>query len=31
MKKVNWWQVAFEIIKTILLAFAGAGGAQAIM
>ena len=31
MKKINWWKVAFEIGKTILLALAGAGGAQAIM
>ncbi len=31
MKKINWWQVAFEVIKTILLALAGAGGAQALL
>jgi hypothetical protein len=31
MKKINWWQVAFEIVKTILLALAGASGAQALL
>lgn len=31
MKKVNWWKIAFEVIKTILLALAGAGGAQMIL
>lgn len=27
MKKINWWKVAYEIVKAALLALAGMGGA----
>lgn len=27
MKKVNWWQVLAEVIRIIVAALAGAGGA----
>ena len=27
MKKINWWKVAYEIIKAALVALAGRGGA----
>lgn len=28
MKKVNWWQVLAEVIRIVVAAIAGAGGAQ---
>ena len=28
MKKVNWWNVALEIVRVIIAALAGAGGAS---
>lgn len=28
MKKVNWWQVLAEVIRIVVAALAGAGGAQ---
>lgn len=27
MKNINWWKVAYEILKAALLALAGMGGA----
>lgn len=27
MKKVNWWQVLAEVVRIIVAALAGAGGA----
>lgn len=27
MKKVNWWNVAFEVIRVIIAALSGAGAA----
>lgn len=29
MKKVNWWNVALEIIRIVVAALAGAGSAAA--
>lgn len=29
MKKVNWWNVALEIIRIVIAALAGAGSAAA--
>ena len=31
MKNVNWFKVALEIVKVLLLALAGAGGATTLM
>lgn len=28
MKKINWWNVALEIVRVIIAALAGAGGAS---
>lgn len=28
MKKVNWWNVALEIVRVVIAALAGAGGAS---
>lgn len=28
MKKVNWWGVVLEIVRVIIAALAGAGGAS---
>lgn len=29
MKKVNWWSVVLEIVRVVVAALAGAGGAAA--
>lgn len=29
MKKVNWWSVILEVVRVIIAALAGAGGAAA--
>lgn len=29
MKKINWWNVILEIIRVVIAALAGAGGAAA--
>lgn len=29
MKKVNWWNVALEIVRIVIAALAGAGSAAA--
>lgn len=29
MKKVNWWQIALEVVRIVIAALAGAGGATA--
>lgn len=29
MKKVNWWNVALEVIRIVIAALAGAGSAAA--
>lgn len=31
MKKLNWWKIAYEVLKAILLALAGAGGATTML
>lgn len=31
MKKLNWWQLAYEVIKAILLVLAGSAGAQSLL
>ena len=31
MKKVNWWRLAYEVIKAVLLVLAGSGGASVLM
>lgn len=28
MKKVNWWNVVLEVIRVVVAALAGAGGAS---
>lgn len=28
MKKVNWWNVVLEVVRVIVAALAGAGGAS---
>lgn len=28
MKKLNWWKLAYEVIKAVLLVLAGGAGAQ---
>lgn len=30
MKKVNWWGVVLEVVRIIIAALAGAGGASAL-
>ena len=30
MKKINWWQVLVEVIRVVVAALAGAGGATMI-
>lgn len=29
MKKINWWNVILEIVRVVIAALAGAGGAAA--
>lgn len=29
MKKINWWNVVLEVVRVIVAALAGAGGASA--
>ena len=29
MKKINWWNVLLEIVRVVIAALAGAGGAAA--
>lgn len=29
MKKVNWWNVVLEVVRVVIAALAGAGGAAA--
>ena len=29
MKKINWWKVALEVVRVVIAALAGAGGAAA--
>lgn len=29
MKKVNWWNIALEVVRIVIAALAGAGGASA--
>ena len=29
MKKINWWNVAIEVVRVVIAALAGAGGAAA--
>lgn len=29
MKKINWWNVVLEIVRVVIAALAGAGGAAA--
>lgn len=29
MKKVNWWSVLLEVVRVVIAALAGAGGAAA--
>lgn len=29
MKKVNWWNVILEVVRVVIAALAGAGGAAA--
>lgn len=29
MKKVNWWNVILEVVRIVIAALAGAGGAAA--
>ena len=29
MKKVNWWSIALEIVRIVVAALAGVGGAAA--
>lgn len=29
MKKINWWNVVLEVIRVVVAALAGAGGAAA--
>lgn len=29
MKKVNWWSVILEVVRVVIAALAGAGGAAA--
>ena len=29
MKKVNWWNVLLEVVRVVIAALAGAGGAAA--
>ena len=31
MKKINWWKIAYEVIKIVLLALAGGSGASELM
>lgn len=31
MKKVNWWKLAYEIVKIVLLSLAGGAGANALL
>ena len=30
MKKINWWNVALEVVRVVIAALAGAGGAAAL-
>lgn len=29
MKKINWWNVIIEVVRVVIAALAGAGGAAA--
>ena len=29
MKKINWWSVLLEVVRVVIAALAGAGGAAA--
>lgn len=29
MKKINWWNVLLEVVRVVIAALAGAGGAAA--
>lgn len=29
MKKINWWSVILEVVRVVIAALAGAGGAAA--
>ena len=31
MKKVNWWKIAYEVVKIVLLTIAGGAGASTLM
>jgi hypothetical protein len=31
MKKVNWWKIAYEVVKIVLLTLAGGAGASTLM
>ena len=30
MKKINWWNVIIEVVRVVIAALAGAGGAAAL-
>jgi hypothetical protein len=31
MKKINWWKIAYEVVKIVLLTLAGGAGASTLM
>lgn len=31
MKKIDWWRLAYEVIKAVLLVLAGSAGASQLM
>jgi hypothetical protein len=31
MKKVNWWKIAYEVVKIVLPTLAGGAGASTLM
>lgn len=31
MKKINWWRIAYEVIKVVLLSLAGGAGANTLL